>query len=188
MRPTLLHPQPPRQLAELGRPAGVLATGAIGYLDASEDDRRRWIAGFRALLDGLNAPLQVSIDFVPGTGDAEPRSALTESLPAPTLRRRLDLAFAQTLRDSRSTQRRDVHLATDPSAIETLERALRELGVPDVRQIDWQPTAGLLFGKETPGWVEDCQGCHRTWWLERFPGVDLVPGWLLRLVTDGLRL
>src|SRR5262252_6818190 len=115
MRPTLLHPQPPRQLAELGRPAGVLATGAIGYLDASEDERRRWIAGFRGLLDGLNAPLQILIDFVPGAGDAEPRfPGLTESLPAPTLRRRLDLAFAQTLRDSRSTHRRDVHLATDP--------------------------------------------------------------------------
>ena len=65
MRLTLLRPQPPRQLAELGRPAAVLATGAIGYLDAAEDDRRRWIAGFRALLDGLNAPLQVLVDFVP---------------------------------------------------------------------------------------------------------------------------
>src|SRR5262252_282778 len=189
MRPTLLRPQPPRQLAELGRPAGVLATGAIGYLDAAEDDRRRWIAGLRSLLDGLNAPLQVLIDFVPGTGDAQPHSpALTESLPATPVRRELDLAFAQTLRDSRSTQRRDVHLVADPSAIETLERALRELGVPDVRQINWQPPAGLLFGKETPSRVQDCQGWHRTWWLERFPGVELMPGWLLRLVPDGLRL
>ena len=189
MRPTLLRPQPPRQLAQLGRPAGVLATGAIGYLDAAEDDRRRWIAGLRSLLDGLNAPLQVLIDFVPGTGDAQPHSpALTESLPATPVRRELDLAFAQTLRDSRSTQRRDVHLVADPSAIETLERALRELGVPDVRQINWQPPAGLLFGKEMSGSVQDCQGCHRTWWLERFPGVELMPGWLLRLVPDGLRL
>src|SRR5215470_14497924 len=185
MRLKLLRPQPPRQLADLGRPAAVLGTGAVGYLDAAEDDRRRWIAGFRSLLDGLDAPLQVLIDFVPGPGEAQPCSpSHVELLPAPPLRRGLDLAFAQALRDSRSTQRRDVRLATQPSAIEALERALRELGVPDVRQIDWQPPAGLLFGKETPSWVEDCQGCHRTWWLDRFPGVDLVPGWLLRLVPD----
>ena len=56
----LLRRQPARQLAELGRPAAVLATGAIGYVDAAEDDRRRWIAGFGALLDGLDAPLQVA--------------------------------------------------------------------------------------------------------------------------------
>src|SRR5215472_9898338 len=186
---TLLRPQPPRQLADLGRPAAVLATGAIGYLDAAEDDRRRWIAGFRALLDSLNAPFQVLIDFVPGAGDAQPASPSPgELVPAPPLWRGLDLAFAQTLRDSQATQRRDVHLATHPTAAEALEVALRELGVPDVRQIEWQPPAGLLFGKEMSGSVQDCQGWHRTWWLERFPGVDLMPGWLLRLAPDGLRL
>ena len=185
----LLRQQPARQLAELGRPAAVLATGAIGYLDAAEDDRRRWIAGFRALLDGLDAPLQVLVDFLPGAGDREPRQTPPgEELPAPPLRRGLDLAFAQSLRESRSAQRRDVHLATTPSAVDGLERALRDLGVPDVRRVDWQPPAGVLFGRETPTAVEDCQGCHRTWWLERFPGVDLVPGWLLRLVPGGLRL
>ena len=189
MRLTLLRPQQPRQLADVGRPAAVIATGAIGYLDAAEDDRRRWIAGFRALLDSLDAPLQVVIDFVPGAGDGQPRSpSVTEPRPGPSLRRRLDLAFAQTLRDSRSAQRRDVHLATHPSAIEALERALRELGVPDVRQVDWQPPGGLLFGREMSGSVQDCQGWHRTWWIERFPGVDLMPGWLLRLAPDGLRL
>src|SRR5262249_1285576 len=173
----------------MGRPAAVIATGAIGYLDAAEDDRRRWIAGFRALLDSLDAPLQVLIGFVPGAGDGQPGSpSVTEPLPGPPLRRGLDLAFAQTLRDSRSAQRRDVQLATHPSAIEALERALRELGVPDVRQVDWQPQAGLLFGREMPGSVQDCQGWHRTWWVERFPGVDLMPGWLLRLAPDGLRL
>src|SRR5262252_1768107 len=185
----LLRRQPARQLAELGRPAAVLATGAIGYVDAAEDDRRRWIAGFRALLDGLDAPLQVLVDFLPGAGDREPRQTPPgEELPAPPLRRGLDLAFAQSLRESRSAQRRDVHLATTPSAVDGLERALRDLGVPDVRRVDWQPPAGVLFGRETPTAVEDCQGCHRTWWLERFPGVDLVPGWLLRLVPGGLRL
>src|SRR5499427_3434894 len=185
----LLRRQPARQLAELGRPAAVLATGAIGYVDAAEDDRRRWIAGFRALLDGLDAPLQVLVDFLPGAGDREPRQTPAgEELPAPPLRRGLDLAFAQSLRESRSAQRRDVHLATTPSAVDGLERALRDLGVPDVRRVDWQPPAGVLFGRETPTAVEDCQGCHRTWWLERFPGVDLVPGWLLRLVPGGLRL
>src|SRR5262252_10760313 len=107
----LLRRQPARQLAELGRPAAVLATGAIGYVYAAEDDRRRWIAGFRALLDGLDAPLQVLVDFVPGAGDPEPPHAHPAGeLPAPPLRRGLELAFAQSLRESRSAQRRDVHL------------------------------------------------------------------------------
>ena len=189
---TLVRQQPARQLTELGRPAAVLATGAIGYLDAAEDDRRRWIAGFRALLDGLDAPLQVVVDFVPGLCDRQSMAWQPETepgvLPAAGLRRDLDLAFAQTLRTSRSAQRRDVQLATTPSAVDALERGLRDVGVPDVRRIDWQPPAGLLFGRETPRAVEDCQGWHRTWWLERFPGVDLVPGWLLRLVPSGLRL
>ncbi len=184
----LLHPRPVRQLALLGAPAAVLACGAIGYLDAAEDDRRRWIAGFRALLDGLDAPLQVLIDFAPGSAEAPAGAAAGSDLPAAADRRSHDLAFVAALRDSRSAQRRDVRLITAPAAGDGLERELRSLGVPNVRRVEVQPVAGALFGTEGPGAVRDGLGWHRTWWLDRFPGGELAPGWLLRLVPPGLRV
>jgi Helicase HerA, central domain len=199
MRPPLVHPLPPRQLAQVGRPpAGVLATGAIGFLDAAEADRRRWVAGFRALLDGLDAPLQVLVDFVPGTGatggrpgagpGARREEAAAAGLPAPADRRRHDVAFACEIRDSPAAQRRDVTFATPLPAVQALARGLRDLAVPAVHRIEWQPPSGLLFGTESPMSLVDGQGWHRTWWLQRFPGVDLAPGWLLRLVPRGLRV
>jgi hypothetical protein len=168
----------------------VLATGAIGYLDAAEEDQRRWVAGFRALLDGLEAPLQVVIDFTPGASEAiTPQAAPAKSgLPPPAQRRTLDVLFAQALRDSRTAQRRDVRLITSSAAAPGLELALRGLGVPAIHRLDWQPGPGQLFGRETADAVIDCQGWHRTWWLERFPGSELMPGWLLRLVPPGLRV
>src|SRR6266700_5841984 len=188
MSPALVHPLPPRQLARVGQPvAGVLATGSIGYLDAAEDDRRRWIAGFRSLLDGLDAPLQVLIDFVPGSGD-DPAEATGERIPGPARRRGRDVAFAEAIRQSAAAQRRDVRFATPLAAVEAVERGLRDLGAPDVRRLEWQPVPGTLFGTESPAAVADGHGWHRTWWLERFPGGDLAPGWLLRLVPPGLRV
>jgi len=172
----------------VGQPAaGVLATGSIGYLDAAEEDRRRWVAGFRSLLDGLDAPLQVLIDFVPGSGAGRAEAA-AEQVPAPAARRGRDVAFAQEIRESASAQRRDVRFVTPLAAVDGAERALRDLGLPEVRRLEWQPVPGLLFGTESPTAVVDGQGWHRTWWLERFPGGDLAPGWLLRLVPPGLRV
>jgi hypothetical protein len=188
MSPLLLHPRPARQLAQLGRPpAGVVATGSVGYVDAAEDDRQRWIAGFRALLDGLDTPLQVLIDFVPGSGTGSARD-VDSTLPAPADWRGRDLAYAQAIRDSTAARRRDVHFATPLPALDGVERALRDLALPDVRRLEWQPLPGTLFGTEAPAALWDGQGWHRTWWLERFPGGDLVPGWLLRLVPPGLRV
>jgi Helicase HerA, central domain len=187
MRPALIRPRPARQLVEI-RPAAVLACGAIGYLDAAEDDRRRWISGFRTLLDGLDAPLQVLVDFVPGSSEDVSRDAEAAELPARDQWRARDVAFAQALRDSRSAQRRDVLLATTPGAAGALERGLRSLGVPDVRPREWRPQPGSLFGSERSTAVHDHEGWHRTWWLERFPGGELSPGWLLRLIPPGLRV
>ncbi|HXM54037.1 MAG TPA: DUF87 domain-containing protein, partial [Candidatus Dormibacteraeota bacterium] len=189
MRSLLVHRRPDRQLVPAPAGAAVLASGAIGYLDAAEDDRRRWNAGFRSLLDGLDAPLQVLVDFVPGAGDPPSvAGAASAELPPPGERRSRDLAFAQALRDSRTAQRRDVRLVTTPAAADRLERDLRALGVPDVRREDWRWPAGALFGTEEPGALHDGLGWHHTWWLERFPGVELTPGWLLRLVPPGLRV
>ncbi len=182
-----LRRRPPGQLVPFDQPPALLATGAIGYLDATEDDRRRWDLNFRALLDGLDAPLQVLMDFVPGTG-AQPSSQAQPGMPTGVARRGRDLAFADALRDSASAQRRNVYLSVPPSAAERVERALRDLGVPGVRRVEWRPPEGLLFGVERPSAVNDSMGWHRTWWMERFPGIDLAAGWLLRLVPAGLRI
>lgn len=111
----IVHALPARQLAPVARGAAVLACGAIGYLDAAEDDRRRWIAGFRSLLDGLDAPLQVVVDFVPGSEES-PIEPADPDVPAPADRRARDLAFVERLRDLRSAQRRDVRIVTSPAA------------------------------------------------------------------------
>jgi hypothetical protein len=189
MKGLLVHRRPRRPLVRPCRPAVVLGCGAIGYLDAAEDDRRRWISGFRALLDGLDGPLQAVVDFVPGA--TEPVSggrAATAELPPPGRRRAADLAFAQAVRDSRSARRRDVRLVTTPSAADALQRSLREMGVPDAARLERSPSGGVLFGVETATALHDRLGWHRTWCLERFPGGELAPGWLLRLAPPGLHL
>src|SRR2546430_12487326 len=45
-----------------------------------------------------------------------------------------------------------------------------------------------LFRSESPGALRDGAGLHRTWYVERFPGGELAPGWLLRLVPPRLRV
>jgi hypothetical protein len=183
----LVVPLPPRQLVPVESRAAVLTCGAIGYLDAAEDDRRRWIAGFRSLLDGLDAPLQVLVELVPGTQDS-PAEPVDHDPPAPSERRSRDLAFAERLRDLRSAQRREVRMITSAAAAGGLERDLRALGVPDVWRVDGLDAAGALFGTERPSALHDRQGWHRTWWVERYPGGELEPGWLLRLVPPRLRV
>lgn len=185
---SLVRRRPSRQLARVGRAAAVLATGAVGYLDAAEDDRHRWIAGFRAVLDGLDAPLQVLVRFEPGRGGPAAVEPAPTLLPAPRERRARDLAFAGALRDSPSAQRRDVFVVTTHAAADGLERALAAAGVPGLRRQQWRPPARTLFGTERPDALCDGDGWHRTWWLERFPGGELSPGWLLRLVPAGLRV
>ena len=187
MRIPVLGRRPRRQLATLGSTAAVLTTASLGYLDAAQDDRERWVRGFRSLLDGLDTPLQVLVDFVPGTAAEAPPRAESDVPPNDAMRG-LDLAFAQAIRDGRAAQRREVRLVTSPLAAARLADALRDLGVPDVREVDWRWPAGLLLGVETPGAVEDCLGWHRSWWLDRFPGGDLCAGWLLRLVPAGIRV
>src|SRR5437868_5022662 len=47
----------------------TLETGSIGFAGAADDDRRRWVNGFRRLIDGLDSPLQTVINVEPGPGD-----------------------------------------------------------------------------------------------------------------------
>jgi Helicase HerA, central domain len=195
-----VRPLPPRRLADLEPAGALLETGSLGYLDAAPEDRRRWVAGFRALLDGLDGPLQVLIDFIPGRqgppqaapppAAAPPAAppARSQALPAPDRRRQADVEFAGHLRETPPAQRRQVRFATSAAAADPLARALDLMGVPDVHPVDWEPCPGLAFGVEQPSMLHDGAGWHRTWFVDRYPGGELEPGWLLRLVPRDLRL
>lgn len=171
--------------------AQVLTTGSIGFLDAAAEDRERWSRGFRQLLDGLDAPLQVIVEVAVGAGAGE-LSATHPSDPArltPGERRALDVAHAATLAALPSAHRRTVSLVTTPAAAALVERALRLVGIPQVRRSDMAVAgAGSLHGVETAGAWWDETGLYRTWYLDRFPGHELDAGWLLRLLPAGLEV
>jgi hypothetical protein len=187
MTPIRIRPLPPRRLADLESSAAVVTTGSLGYLDAAEEDKRRWVSGFRSLLDGLDAPLQVLVDLTPGRiSTAVPDPAPDLGPPQPARRRALDLAFAQALRESQPAQRRDVRLAVPPSSAEALARALAQMGVPDVRRADWRAPSELALGVELPKALHDGCGWHRTWFVDRYPGGELEPGWILPLIPADL--
>jgi hypothetical protein len=163
-------------------PTFRLTTSALGYLGARADDRANWLAGFRRLLDGLDRPLQVVLRFIPGAGGDLGAATALAALPQPNLRdrRSADLAFAAELRQSPGAQRREVELVTGAEAADALRAALRELGVEVAAESRDPPEAP--FGDELPHALRDQWGWHRTWYLDRFPGVDLEAGWLLKLV------
>src|SRR5437868_2120223 len=47
----------------------TIETDSIGFAGAADDDRRRWVNGFRRLIDGLDSPLQTVISVEPGPDD-----------------------------------------------------------------------------------------------------------------------
>lgn len=171
--------------------AEVLTTGSIGFLDAAAEDRERWSRGFRQLLDGLDAPLQVVVDVAVGTGGGEEPTPLPAD-PAtltPGERRALDVAHAATLSALPGAQRRTVSLVTTPSSVPLVERALCLLGIPEVRRaVPVGAGAVALRGVETAGGWWDESGLYRTWYVDRFPGQELDPGWLLQLLPPGLEV
>jgi len=157
-------------------------TGALGYLGARADDRSHWLGAFRHLLDGLDRPIQVVMRFQPGPGaSGQPTPGSTPATPA--MRRASDLAFAAALRASADAQHREVEVVTVAAAAEAVRAGLREIGVGVVAESEDLPELGA--GSELATAVHDAGGWHRTWWLERFPGGDLEPGWLLRLIPPG---
>jgi Helicase HerA, central domain len=177
--------RPPRVLHEAPT-AACLATGAVGFLGASQDDRMRWLNGFRRLLDGLDTPLQVVIRFRPGIGDLKGRTS--NQTPKTQEEMRLsDLEFFDQLRDQPSSQRRDVVLASAPERAQQLHENLVEIGIPNVKPVNPED-ARAVYGSEQPTAFRDSHGWHRTWYLDRYPGTELEPGWLLNLVPPGLQI
>lgn len=47
---------------------------------------------------------------------------------------------------------------------------------------------GSTYGEEVCGHWRDSRGCHRTWWVDRFPGGLLEPGWILRIAPPGVEV
>lgn len=94
------------------------------------------------------------------------------------------MRFRSDPEEGEGAHRREVLVVTEPAAAESLRQHLVGLGltVSDAHPVD--PT--LTFGADGPRSHRDRLGWHRTWYVERFPGGELEPGWLLRLVPGGL--
>jgi hypothetical protein len=161
----------------------VIKTGSLGFAGAEMGDRARWINSFRRLLDGMDRPLQVLIDAIPGPGAGSlgqhPSPADFDDM------RGADMSFVDDIACSPSAHRYETTLVTSEAHAARLEPALTELGVRfDISSSDLEP----CFGKELADRYLHSGGHSRTWYVDRLPGSELEAGWLYRLLPPGLRL
>ena len=161
----------------------VMRTGAIGFAGAAEDDRHRWLSGFRRLLDGLNSSLQVVIDVEPGPGEEDSSPTPTPSGYDDMLG--ADLCFADAIRRSRSSHRFTTSLVTTTAQAPRIHAAMAEMGI-DVGIQD--QASEIAFGRELANRFLHIGGFSRSWSIARLPGTELDPGWLFRLLPPGLAL
>jgi hypothetical protein len=161
----------------------MINTGSLGFAGAEAGDRARWSNSFRRILDGLDRPIQVLIDAIPGPGtpslDQQPPPADFDDM------RGADMSFVDHIASSPSAHRYQTTLITSESHATRLEPALKELGVPfEISMCDTEP----CFGKELADRFLHPNGFSRTWSIDRLPGGELDAGWLYRLLPPGLRL
>jgi len=166
-----------------GAPAiAVIRTGSLGFAGAAEGDRLRWINSFRRLLDGLDAPLQVLIEVVPGAGSETSDHRLPLDFDE---MRGADMVFIDRLAHSSSSHRFETSLITSDAHVTRLEPALQEIGVPfEVTT----PARQACFGEEGANLYRHSGGYSRTWYVERLPGTELEAGWIFRLLPRELNL
>ncbi len=160
----------------------VIRTGSLGFASAVEGDRMRHLNSFRRLLDGLDGPLQVVIDVVPGCGTD--MSANLTPVDFDDMRA-ADMAFVDQVSQSPSAHRFETLLTSRETHVKRLEPALREIGVPFEL---CPPVTTVGVGRELADRYLNADGHSRTWYVERLPGTELEAGWLYRLLPPGLRL
>jgi hypothetical protein len=160
----------------------VIKTGSLGFAGAADGDRARWINSFRRLLDGLDGPLQVVIEVVPGAGSPDHTRASPVDFDD---MRGADMCFVDQLAQSPTAHRIETSLIASEADARRLEPALQEIGVPfDVTS----PSDDVCFGKELGNRYMHSGGLSRTWYVQRLPGTELEAGWLFRLLPPGLKL
>jgi hypothetical protein len=160
----------------------VIKTGSLGFAGAAEADRLRWINAFRRLLDGLDGPLQVVIEVIPGPGSPDHARASPEDFDD---MRGADMAFVDHLALSSTAHRIETSLITSEAHAKRLEPALQEIGVSFEMT---SPRDDMYFGKEMANRYIHSSGHSRTWYVERLPGTELEAGWLFNLLPPGLKL
>jgi Helicase HerA, central domain len=172
----------PELLWKAGRGMAVIKTGSLGFAGAEEADRMRSINSFRRLLDGLDGPLQVLIEVIPGSGSPDDARASPSDFDD---MRGADMWFVDQLSQSSTAHRLETSLITSEPHAKRLEPALLEIGVP----FEVNPShEEQYFGKELANRYLHSGGHSRTWYVERLPGTELEAGWLFRLLPPGLRL
>jgi hypothetical protein len=175
-------PRAPATLFTGAREIAVITTGSLGFAGAAEADRARWISSFRRLLDGLDSSLQILVEVTPGSGDAgfvpsEPRDF--DDM------RGADIAFVEQLAQSITAHRFETSVISSVAQSRRIEPALHEIGVqPEMAASQTQ----VCFGRELADRYKHAGGHSRTWYVDRLPGSDLEPGWLFRLLPQGLKL
>lgn len=160
----------------------ITTTGSIGFADAAEEDRLRWLNTFRRVLDGLDAPLQVVVRVKTGPDADLDRS---EQMPASYEEMRgADLSFAHRIARSYSAHHITTALIADEKTAARIHTGLTEIGISHARS---EPD-DLAFGRESAREFRHIGGLSRTWYVDRLPGVVLDPGWFFHLLPPGLDL
>ena len=169
--------------AQRGVGTTIIDTTSIGFAGAAEDDRQKWLNGFRRLIDGLDAPLQVVIHVRPGTDE---ELAAQADLPADfDDMRGADLAFASAIQRSATSHSVLTSLVVADAHASRLRAALTDMGIACAPR---QERPGTVFGREVASRFLHIGGFSRSWYVDRLPGTDLDPGWLFRLLPDGLKI
>ena len=159
----------------------MVITTPLGFAGAAEDDRRRWLNGFRRLLDALDSPLQVLVQVRPGSdGGAADECRMPANFSD---LRGGDLSFVARVAADVSSHVFMTSFITTPREAERIATALHDIGIACSTGA---PPAHEVYGRDLPNAFEHAGGWSRSWYVERFPGTELEPGWLYRLLPPGL--